>query len=78
VYTRAVEAHLRRASRHGLTHRPATPVEVGMLLVQKVDELTNVAKGILDVMRYNVSTPECACRFGPANIAMLIRPFSHR
>ncbi len=55
-YTGKVQAEMRATARHGLTHKPRSTMEVGMLLQQELHTLSVVGRGLLDIMRADVSS----------------------
>jgi hypothetical protein len=55
-YTRALEAFVRRESKHGLGHKPASLVEVGLLLLQQTAAIAKLFESFNDAYRFAVST----------------------
>jgi hypothetical protein len=55
AFDKDVTAFNRDAKRHGLSHRPRGLEEIGLLLVDKIDQQTRALQGILDVLRWEVS-----------------------
>jgi hypothetical protein len=55
-YALDVEAAGRVADRHGLTHKPQTDVEVGMLIVGQLATLNRNIEGFMDMFRSDVSS----------------------
>jgi len=50
-YTKAVEAHLRVAGRHGLRKKPTSAVEVRLLQLEELCRQTCLFEGMLDSYR---------------------------
>jgi tryptophan 2,3-dioxygenase len=52
-----VESFLRSGEKRGSRRKPQTSVEVGLLVVDRLDKLFDMSRGMYDILRAMVSAP---------------------